>query len=259
MKKLIAFDLDGTLAPSKSPVPQAIIDGLSELLQHYEVCVISGGQYGQFQKQLLSAPKLTEVDGLEKLHLMPCCGTQYYKFSEASSGWDCMYVESLTDDEKKRTTDALNQALDELGCREAETYGNVIEDRDSQITMSALGQDIVDELGEEGLRRKESWDPDSTKKNAIRDFVAEKIPDLEVRVGGVSSVDVTKPGIDKAYGMTKMMEELAIEKQNILFIGDRLQPGGNDYPVLEMGIDSIEISDWKETALAIQILCKVAK
>jgi hydroxymethylpyrimidine pyrophosphatase-like HAD family hydrolase len=77
--------------------------------------------------------------------------------------------------------------------------------------------------------------------------VAPIIPDYEVRVGGVTSIDVTRPGIDKAYGMQKLMEVLDLGKDDILFIGDRLQPGGNDYPVKEFGIDSIEISDWQNT------------
>jgi phosphomannomutase len=73
-----------------------------------------------------------------------------------------------------------------------------------------------------------------------------------VRVGGVTSIDVTKPGIDKAYGMDKLMELLQVGKDDLLFIGDRLQEGGNDYPVKAMGIDSLEVSRWEDTALVIE-------
>ncbi len=57
------------------------------------------------------------------------------------------------------------------------------EDRESQITYSVLGQDIVDVLGEEGVRLKYEWDPDNRKKNELRDYIAPLIPEFEVRGG----------------------------------------------------------------------------
>jgi HAD superfamily hydrolase (TIGR01484 family) len=141
--------------------------------------------------------------------------------------------------------------------RAKKIYGETIEDRGSQVTFSVLGQDIVDELGKEGVRQKEAWDPDNSKKNKLRDYIQPLIPEFEVRVGGVTSIDVTKKGIDKAYGMKKLMEMLEIGKDEILFIGDRLQEGGNDYPVKASGIDSIEISHWRETAIAIDAVLHV--
>lgn len=89
--------------------------------------------------------------------------------------------------------------------------------------------------------------PKDNQKNKLRDYVAGKIPEFEVRVGGGTSVDITKPGIDKAYGMQKLMTMLKLEKSDILFMGDRVQPGGNDYPVKEFGIDCLEVSDWRDT------------
>jgi phosphomannomutase len=250
MKKLIAFDLDGTLAPSKSFLDDEMAVTLDKLLDHFEVCVISGGKLGQFETQLLKDLKTTP-EKLQKLHLMPTCGTQYYLYDMPTEKWKQVYAENFTEAEKKEIIAALEEGIEALGLREKQVYGETIEDRGSQITFSALGQDIVAELGEEGVRLKEEWDPDTSKKNKLRDYVAERIPKFEVRVGGGTSIDITKPGIDKAYGMRKLMDMLEIGKEDILFMGDRLQPGGNDYPVLEYGIDSIEVSDWKNT---VQIL-----
>ena len=252
-RKLIAFDLDGTLAPSKSPLPDRIGELLGRLLEHYQVCVISGGKFGQFEKQLLKGLNV-DPDRLERLHLMPTCGTRYYKYDLVKAEWGKVYAEDFTEAEKTKITNALLQSVKELGYIEKETFGEILEDRGSQITWSALGQDIVDHLGMEGVRRKEEWDPDNAKKNAVRDRAAELLPEFEVRVGGVTSVDITKPGIDKAYGMRKMMELLEIGKSEILFIGDRIMEGGNDYPVKAMGIDTIQISKWEETALVIDAI-----
>ena len=58
--RLIAFDLDETLAPSKSPLPDRMAAALRSLLDVADVCVISGGQFGQFDAQLLRNLRATE-------------------------------------------------------------------------------------------------------------------------------------------------------------------------------------------------------
>jgi phosphomannomutase len=256
VRKVIAFDLDGTLAPSKSPLPDRMAKALNALLEKYQVCVISGGKFEQFEKQLLGNLKAAP-EKLIKLHLMPTCGTRYYRFNMVGKKWGRVYAEDFNEVEKKKIIKVLNDTVDKLGFREAKTYGETVEDRGSQITFSALGQDIVEVLGEKGVNLKEAWDPDNVKKNKIREVAAPLLSEFEVRVGGVTSIDITKPGIDKAYGMQKLMEALKIGKNEILFIGDRLAEGGNDYPVKALGIDCMEISDWQETALTIEAILHV--
>ena len=256
MKKLIAFDLDGTLADSKSPVTPRMTTALGALLEKFQVCVISGGKFEQFEKQLLSNLDV-QAELLSNLHIMPTCGTRYYKYSQEKGSWEQVYSEDFTEEQKQHIIAALNKGFDDLGYREEKVYGECIEDRGSQVTFSVLGQDIVDVLGKEGVELKESWDPNNKKKLELRDYIAPLIPDFEVRVGGVTSIDVTKLGIDKAYGMKKLTEMLSINKEDILFVGDRLQEGGNDYPVKEMGVDCIEISHWQETAAAIEAIVHV--
>lgn len=250
-KKVIAFDLDGTLAPSKAPLPPEVATVLDRLLDNYEVCVMSGGRFEQFQTQLLGGLNI-DTQKLKRLHLMPTCGTQYFRFENGD--WKQIYAEYLTEEEKRRITEVINQAIDELGMRETETYGEILEDRLSQITFSALGQDIVAELGEAGLEKKHAWDPDGSKKQRIRDYAARLLPNLEVRTGGATSIDITKPGVDKAYGIKKLMETLGVTKEEILFYGDRLQEGGNDYPVKAMGVESIEVNNWQHTVEVIEQL-----
>jgi len=252
-RTVIAFDLDGTLAPSKSPLPDRMSERLDQLLERYHVCVISGGKFGQFEKQLLNNLQASP-ERLERLHLMPTCGTRYYRYSAADRKWTQQYAEDFTEAEKDKIKKALLKSVEDLGYIEKKTWGEILEDRGSQITWSALGQDIVDHLGPEGVRMKEEWDPDNVKKQKVRDYAAEMLPEFEVRVGGVTSVDITKPGIDKAYGMRKIMDMLQIGMDDIFFIGDRVQEGGNDYPVKAMGIDTLQISKWEETAMAIEVI-----
>ena len=70
-----------------------------------------------------------------------------------------------------------------------------------------------------------------------------------MRIGGETSIDVTKPGIDKAYGIKKLRDILDISLKEMIFIGDALFVGGNDYPVQDAGVDSIPVLGPKETKL----------
>lgn len=255
MKKLIAFDLDGTLAPSKSTLPKRMAALLNQLLEKYEVCIISGGKYELFQRQVLS--QITKDPALlKKLHLMPTSGTRYLSFDAKSDDWKEEYAENLTSEQKKKIIKALEEGLVESGHKADKTYGKTVEDRDSQITLSILGQEIVAELGEEGVRIKEEWDPDSSKKHHIRKIVAPKIPEFEVRAAGATSIDVTKPGIDKAYGMEKLLVMRGMKNEDVLFMGDKIVEGGNDYAVYKMGIDCISVRSWEDTAYAVEGIVK---
>lgn len=254
-KKVIAFDLDGTLAPSKSHFHERMVNMFDRLLEKYHVCVISGGKYELFQRQFLT--QITEdPECLERLHLMPTSGTRYYRFKNGQ--WKELYAENISPEGKKRIIKALKDGLEESGYKADKVYGDIIEDRDSQISLSIFGQEIVAELGEEGIKIKEEWDPDSSKKLHLRNLIAPKIPDFEVRAAGATTIDVTKPGIDKGYGMKKLMEYNNFKKEDILFMGDRIVPGGNDYAVEEMGIECIAVRGWHDTAYAIEGIVKVS-
>lgn len=254
MKKLIAFDLDGTLAPSKSHFHERMVNMFDRLLEKYQICVISGGKYELFQTQFLTQIT-TDPDLLKKLHLMPTSGTRYYRFEHGE--WAEKYAENISPADKHKIIKALEEGLEESGYKADKTYGETIEDRDSQITLSILGQEIVAELGDEGVRIKEEWDPDGKKKLKIRDIIAPKIPDYEVRSAGTTSIDVTMPGIDKAYGMNKLMEATGLKKEDILYMGDKIMPGGNDYAVEQMGMDVIAVRNWQDTAYVIEGIVKV--
>jgi len=236
--RLVAFDLDDTLAPSKSPLEPPMVAGLLDLLKVSPVLVISGGQFGQFQKQVVDRLVGATDEQLDRLHLMPTCGTQYYRYVEG--GWKQVYAQNLTPDEKARALAAVENSARSLGYWEAETWGPIVEDRGSQITFSALGQAAP-------VSEKMAWDPTGEKKNRLRAAVAALLPDLEVRSGGSTSVDITRQGIDKAYGMRKLSEMTGIALTDMLFIGDRLDPDGNDYPVRALGVPSEAVTGWEDT------------
>jgi phosphomannomutase len=235
---LLVFDLDDTLAPSKSHLPPRMAALFAELLEIVEVGVISGGQFGQFESQLLAGLPSSATPFFGRLHLLPTCGTQYYRYQD---GWQQQYAENLTAEQKRSTLSVLETCAKQLGLWEPNTWGPILEDRGSQITFSALGQEAP-------VEAKKAWDPAGTKKDALRSAAAALLPGLEVRSGGSTSIDVTRKGIDKAYGMRKLAELTNISIERMLFVGDRLDEGGNDYPVKATGVRTHAVSDWQDTA-----------
>ncbi|MGI8393725.1 HAD-IIB family hydrolase [Leucobacter sp. W1038] len=241
LPRLIAFDLDDTLAPSKSPADPRMLAVFARLLERTTVAVISGGNFEQFEAQLVS--RLEDFEGideaaLERLHLLPTCGTRYERREGGS--WRTMYQENLSAAESASALAALREEAERLGVWEENTWGEILEDRGSQVTFSALGQRAPVDV-------KQAWDPDGTKKNALRAAVAARLPELEVRSGGSTSVDITRRGIDKAYGMKKLAELTGISLDDMLFVGDRLDPDGNDYPVKALGVACHAVTGWEDT------------
>jgi len=235
VKQLIVFDLDGTLAESKSPLDSEMAALLHDLLDSVQVAVISGGDWPQFEKQLLS--NLPQDDRLVNLSLLPTCGTKFFQYAE---GWKKIYSEDFTPDERERIITALKQALGVADFKVEKLWGEAIEDRGSQITYSALGQQAP-------LEEKNKWDPDFSKRKKIKAILDPLIPGFSVRIGGATSIDVTKSGIDKAYGIQKLRDLLGISLQGMLFIGDALFPGGNDFPVKSTGVVCISVRGPGET------------
>ena len=208
---------------------------LRRLLGVIMVAVISGGDWPQFEKQLLFP--LPQDDCLLNLSLFPACGTKYYQYS---GEWKKLYEEDFTAHERRKIFDSLAKARVSSGFKVEKTRGAAIEDRGSQITFSALGQRAP-------LEEKKKWDSDYAKRNKIGAILDTLIPEFSVRMGGATSIDITRPGIDKSYGIGKLRDLLGVSLKEMIFIGDALFPGENDYPVREAGVDSIPIHDARET------------
>jgi hypothetical protein len=243
LKKLIVFDLDGTLAESKSSLDAEMSLLLAGLLGVAKVAVISGGDWPQFEKQLVS--NLPQGQRMENLLLLPTCGTKFFQY--ATGEWKKLYAEDFTAPEKEKIISSLNRSLGETGFNPVKVWGEIIEDRGSQITFSALGQQAP-------LLEKEKWDPGFSKRTKIKTILDSYIPEFSVRMGGTTSIDVTKPGIDKAYGIRKLRDILGITIEEMIFIGDALFPGGNDYPAKEAGVLSIQVRDTHETKRVIEAI-----
>ena len=236
MKDLIAFDLDGTLAESKQPLQEPMGEALADLLAVAHVAVISGGDWPQFQKQVAS--RLPARADLSRLWLMPTTGTKLYVNRDGE--WTAVYAELFDDATKAKILKAFDESLEATGFVPEQTWGERIEDRGSQITFSALGQQAP-------VKDKEHWDPKFEKRKVIQADLKQRLPGLSINMGGATSIDITQEGVDKAYGLKKLRDESGIALDRMMFIGDAIFPGGNDYPAKELGLDTVRVRDPEET------------
>ncbi len=272
MKKVLSFDIDQTLNVAKTPVPDEIADLLISCLDHFEICPISGQKFDQFLIQIVNrlVERGVKPQQLEHLHLFVAQGTQYYRYhangkdnstliengSSSENGsatydennWEQVYNFPLKDEEVEKITNAIETAAKELGFWEEDKLqpgDEIIENRLSQVTFSALGQKA-------GTEEKYAWDPDTKKRQKIVARAKELAPEFDYEIGGTTSINAITPGMNKQFGMNKLLEQLKVSKSDILYFGDMTQPGGNDYPVVQMGIDTITVRSHEDTAYALR-------
>lgn len=241
MKKLIVFDLDGTLAESKAAIDADMADVITKLLTVARAAVISGGDWPQFDKQVIG--HLPQGADLTRLTILPTCGTKFFSFDK--EGWKKVYAEIFTTEEKQKIKQAIYDSTGNI--KVDKLWGEQIDDRDSQITFSALGQHAP-------LAPKQKWDPDYKKRKDIQGKLQKQLPEFAVNIGGATSIDITRKGIDKAYGIRKLRDILKIDVADMLFIGDALFEGGNDFPARAAGVDCVQVRDPEETKKLVQVI-----
>jgi len=254
-KKVIIFDLDGTLTESKSNLDYEMSKLLCELLNYKKVAIIGGGKYEQFKNQFLKYFKC-DVKKIKNLFLFPTNATAFYKFK--NNKWNKIYEFELKRSEVQKIFDAFNETFKKFNYKYPEkTYGPVIENRGTQITFSALGQEVVSRLGNQGLKLKENWLKKNKKlRERMAKYLQKILPEFEIRVGGLTSIDITKKGIDKAYGIRQISKNLKTPIKDMVFVGDALFPRGNDYAAKKTGILCIQVKSPKETKELISRMLK---
>lgn len=245
MTKLIIFDLDGTLAESKQPLTGEMAALLSRLLAVTKVAIISGGALPQFLKQIVT--HLPSEEHLGNLYLLPTTGAALYEFRDKK--WNKVYEERFSENEARAIEATLRAAAEDTGVINFsdKSWGERIEFRGGQITLSALGQQAPVAL-------KKAWDPDHEKRYVLQAAIAERLPEFSVTYGGSTSIDVTKRNIDKAYGARKICERLGIPESEALFVGDELGAGGNDEAIYKTEVPTRSVKNPTETERLIESL-----
>jgi phosphomannomutase len=238
-KKIVIFDLDGTLTESKSNLDKEMALLISELLRLGYVAVTSGCSFLQFKNQFLS--RLPKRTNLSNLFLFPTCSSSGFYYDRKHGRFYRAYSNNLSEHAVKRIVRSFEAVFTKIGyAHPRKIYGPVFENRGSQLTFSALGQKAP-------LRLKQKWDPNQKKRLRIRSLLRKRLPDFEITIGGTTSIDVTRNGVNKALCVKKLEEHLNAKRKDMLFVGDALFRGGNDYIMRSTGIRCLSVSGPKET------------
>lgn len=244
MYKIVVFDMDDTLTKSRSVADEEMIRVFEELSTKYKVSIITWWNFNQIKKQIIGHLDNKKAN-FENIFLFPTNGTKMMFFED--SKFVEKYSEDFTEDEVNLIEKTFNKAIKDLDLLPEKQYGPLLDNRWGQITYAALWKDVPLEI-------KSSWDPDSKKRLSIRDYIKDDLKDFQIWVAGRSSIDITRKGIDKAYGIVKIMENLDILKQEILFIWDALFEWWNDYPVKAFWVDTKQVENPEDTKKIIKSL-----
>jgi len=242
-KRAYCFDVDNTLTKSRTAILEADASVLRDLLVKHIVVIITGGEHSQIQKQIVSL--LPADSNWKNLILFPTSGATCVSHDEKGIP-TVVYADLLGDELSNRIKQALETVTSKYPKPE-QTYGDVIQDRKVQITYSALGADAPEPI-------KKTWDPELTKRNPIVEELRTLLPECEIRTGGHNSIDITKKGFDKYFAVKELINRFGVKREEVVFFGDALYPGGNDRAVPDGGIDTVSVKNPEDT---FGVLCNV--
>jgi len=238
-KKVVIFDLDGTLTKSKSNLDKEMGLLICELLRRRYVAVTSGCSFQQFESQFLSG--LPTGANLCNLSLFPTCSASGYYYDRRRRRFFQAYTNQLSARDVKRIVRSFARVFAEIAYSQpARTYGPIFENRGSQVTFSALGQNAP-------LRLKRKWDSNQQKRLRMRRLLRPQLRDFEISIGGTTSIDITRKGVNKTLCVKKLKERLGVKQKDMLFVGDALFKGGNDYIMKSTGVKCMSTSGPKQT------------
>lgn len=212
------FDLDGTLCESKQEVGFDVACELARLIDKGLVVVVSGSDVRVLIKNLVGALPLCN---LKNLLLLPLSGAQFWRFD---GSWQMVWCASLDVSAKVAIANSFTKCLQKVSFIVPNVKG-ALEDRECQMTWSALGQNAK-------LEEKKAWDPTREKREELARLLQELLPPFEVRIGGTTSIDVTRKGVNKGSALLELAKRLLLDTKDFLYVGDALFVGGNDESVM---------------------------
>lgn len=233
MLKHFFFDLDNTLTPSKSLIEPAHIPILKALCQRADVIVVSGHGENDIRKHLTPA-----LEGL--YHTLGQNGNRAV-LKDGTIVWN----HSLSKTQKAACLAFIAEAQRQLNYT-VRDESDIVEDRDSQIAFSLIGH-------HENKAKKDAFDPDrKIRQGILAEFELnggiKKLNDagVEVRIGGTTNLDFFEYGKNKGYNVAEFIKRMRWKKEDSIYIGDALMPGGNDETVVGI-IPTHAVRDYRET------------
>ena len=224
MDKIYIFDVDGTLTPSRLRMTEEFAKFFDKWSEKNKYYLVTGSDLDKTKEQL----PIAYIDRAEAI--FTCCGNQMWRDNES------IY------DNKFKPSEKLIKYL-ELELKFSpykKQYGNHIEDRGSLLNFSIVGRDCTQEQREDYFK----YDTKKSERKRITEVIKRQFPKLDAVIGGQISIDIYPKGNDKSQVLEHI--EKNHSEGDIIFIGDGIENGGNDYPLAEL-MDNIEGCDWYHT------------
>ena len=235
--KAALFDLDDTLAPSFEALSPKMVEKVRQVLDLMPTAIITGRDFKWMSQDFL--PLFAGVPHADRFYLFPEGSAQCFQWD--GKLWNEIYGETITDEERAKITQTIKDAVRDTGVLEGmSVFGEQFVQKKAMVAFAALGVKVPTDL-------KYSWDPGNIRRKTLRDAIAKALPEYDVLMGGATSTDVTKSGINKAYGVRWFAERLNIPTSEMLYVGDALEEGGNDFVVIETGVQTRPTSGPEQT------------
>lgn len=197
------FDVDGTITQTRSKIEEDFSVRFIEFCKHNNVVLVSGSTKEMIQEQIpeniLNLVKLYTCSGVEG-----CSLDIDYELNDDSLLAELHYYSRINTFPHKA--------------------GNHIQIRKGMINFSIPGRDATMEQRKYFVE----WNKEKKAMEHIRDKLEKKFPSYEFRLGGETSVDITKKGINKSIVAKDLLT--LDEKAFIIFFGNQILDG-NDYPL----------------------------
>ena len=214
MDRIFMFDIDGTLTPSRLRMTEKFAKFFDKWSNKNKYYLVTGSDLDKTKEQL----PIAYIDRAEAL--FTCCGNQMWRDDE------------LIYDNKFELTSKLKNSLEVvlMSSQYPYRYGNHIEDRGSMVNFSIVGRNCTQEQREHFFK----WDEEKGERKKISIFLKHKFKDLDAVLGGQISIDIYPKGMDKSQIFNIIEQERLVKSDEYIFIGDRTEKGGNDYPLAKL-------------------------
>lgn len=206
------FDIDGTLTPSRGKIDEGFKKFFLDWMEGKNVYFITGSDKNKTIEQIGK-----EIWN-KATRCYQSCGNAVYEKGKLIRRLDFPLSKDLNE--------LLREFL--LWSQWNDRYTTNIESRIGLVNFSVIGRDCPQDAREE----YSNWDNKTKERLAFCDIIHEKFPELEASVGGQISIDIHPKGKNKA----QILDDI---NTNIIFFGDKCEPGGNDYPI----VDRLESTD----------------
>lgn len=258
-KKVLFFDMDGTLTPARKSIQNNVYNALQSLMEKgHLVCIVSGSPFHYIEEQL----NLSKLD-YTGVVIMPCNGTQVYIQNDRNSSYDKIYEvtmkdflrsnSSLLDPHRDMVTNILELQLYAARKYEFPMTGNFISDRGSMLNWSMIGRDASHEVREKFVVEDKSKNIRKHLRECLRVRLdAADLHSTDLALGGSTSIDIFPNGWDKTHALRHIAPG-----HESWFWGDKCMPGGNDHALWKKLNDhgrAFQVNSPEETVQSLQNL-----